>query len=115
MYRSSYAEVLQDTGTQARELERQAFAQSIQLLRAAEEKGRRSREAIEAIYFVRRLWSILLEDLGSADNSLPPPLRASLISVGLWIMREAELIRMEQSDNFKGIADVSATIEAGLA
>ena len=115
MYRSSYAEVLQDTGTEAREQERQAFVHAIRLLRAAEAKGRASREAIEAIYFVRRLWSILLEDLGSAENSLPPALRASLISIGLWIMREAEQIRLEQSDNFKGIADVSAIVEAGLA
>ena len=40
--------------------------------------------------------------------------RADLISIGLWIMREAEQIRLEKSSNFKGIIEVSAAIRDGL-
>ena len=29
-------------------------------------------------------------DLGSPDNALPKELRANLISIGLWLLREAE-------------------------
>ena len=48
------------------------------------------------------------------ENDLPQALRADLISIGLWVMREAEQIRLEKSTNFKGIIEVSATIRDGL-
>jgi len=114
MYQFSYAEVLDETPRGARERERLAIVHSIDLLEAAETKGVRSREAIEAVLFVRRLWSVLIEDLAEPENDLPKALRADLISIGLWIMREAEQIRLEKSTNFRGIIDVSAAIRDGL-
>jgi flagellar protein FlaF len=114
MYQFSYAEVLDETPKGARERERQAIEHSIALLEAAEKSGVRSREAIEAVLFVRRLWGTLIEDLANSDNDLPQNLRADLISIGLWIMREAEQIRLEKSTNFMGIVEVSAAIRDGL-
>ena len=114
MYQFSYAEVLDETPHGARERERQAIERSIELLEAADKAGVRSREAIEALLFVRRLWGVLIEDLADTENDLPQALRADLISIGLWVMREAEQIRLEKSDNFKGIIEVSATIRDGL-
>ena len=114
MYQFSYAEVLDETPRGARERERQALDRSIELLEAADKAGVRSREAIEALLFVRRLWSVLIEDLGDPEYDLPQALRADLISIGLWIMREAEQIRLEKSANFKGIIEVSAAIRDGL-
>ena len=115
MYQFSYAEVLEETPQTARQRERHAIEHSIQLLRAAEKAGVRSREAVEALHFLPRLWSVLIEDLAKAENDLPQQLRADLISIGLWIMREAEQIRLEKSDNFKGIIEVSQSICEGLA
>jgi flagellar biosynthesis activator protein FlaF len=114
MYQFSYAEVLDETPQGARERERQALDRSIELLEAADKAGVRSREAIEALLFVRRLWSVLIEDLGDPENDLPQALRADLISIGLWVMREAELIRLEKSSNFRGIVEVSTVIRDGL-
>ena len=114
MYQFSYAEVLDETPKGARERERQAIDRSIELLREAEAQGVRSRAAVEAILFVRRLWGYLIEDLARPDNDLPQKLRADLISIGLWIMREAEQIRLETSSNFKGLIDVSTAIRDGL-
>ena len=114
MYQFSYAEVLDETPQGARERERQALDRSIELLEAADKVGVRSREAIEALLFVRRLWSVLIEDLGDPENDLPQALRADLISIGLWIIRESEQIRLEKSANFKGIIEVSAAIRDGL-
>ena len=115
MYQFSYAEVLDETPQGARERERQAIDRSIELLQAADKNGPQSREAIEALLFVRKLWGILIEDLAKAENDLPQQLRADLISIGLWVMREAEQIRLEKSANFKGIIEVSQTIRDGLA
>ena len=115
MYQFSYAEVLEETPQTARQRERHAIEHSIQLLQIAEKAGVRSREAVEALHFVRKLWSVLIEDLAKAENDLPQQLRADLISIGIWIMREAEQIRLDKSDNFKGIIEVSQTICEGLA
>lgn len=114
MYQFSYAEVLDETPQGARERERQAIDRSLELLRSAEAAGVSSREAVEAILFVRRLWGYLIEDLARPDNDLPQKLRADLISIGLWIIREAEQIRLEASSNFKGLIDVSTAIRDGL-
>lgn len=114
MYQFSYAEVLDETPRSAREREREAIDRSIELLKEAEASGVRSREAVEAVLFVRRLWSYFIEDLTKAENDLPQALRADLISVGLWVMREAEQIRLEKSENFKGLIEVSSSIRDGL-
>lgn len=114
MYQFSYAEVLDEAPAGAREREYQAVERSIELLRAAEAAGVRSRECVEAVLFVRRLWNFFLEDLASADNDLPKPLRAELISIGLWILKEIDLIRLEKSKNFKTLIEVSESIRDGL-
>ena len=92
-----------------------AIERSIELLQAEDKAGPKSREAVEALLFVRKLWAILVEDLAKPENDLPQRLRADLISIGLWVMREAEQIRLEKSENFKGIIEVSKTIHDGLA
>jgi flagellar protein FlaF len=114
MYQFPYAEVLDETPQSSRQRERQAIEQSISLLQAADKAGAQSREAVEALVFARKLWSVLIEDLASNENDLPQKLRADIISIGLWIIREAEQIRLEKSDNFKGIVEVSESIRDGL-
>jgi flagellar protein FlaF len=114
MYQFSYAEVLDEMPAGARERERQAIDRSIELLQAADQAGPQSREAIEALLYARRLWSFFIEDLAKEENDLPRALRADLISIGLWIMREAEQIRLEKSQNFKGLIEVTASIRDGL-
>jgi flagellar biosynthesis activator protein FlaF len=114
MYRFSYAEVLEDTPQTARQRERIALEHSIELLQAAAQKGPSSREAIDAIYYLRRLWAVFIEDLAKPENELPKGLRADLISVGLWLMREAEEIRQGRSTNFQGLIDVTRLVAEGL-
>lgn len=114
MYKFYYNEVLDESPKQAREHERTALERSIDLLQQAELKGSQTREATEAIFFVRKLWGIFIEDLAKPENGLPPKLRADLVSVGLWVMRETEEIRQGRSSNFKGLIDVSKIISEGL-
>jgi flagellar protein FlaF len=114
MYQFSYAEVLDETPQGARERERLAIDHSIELLRAAQKAGPNSREAIEAALYIRRLWSVLIEDLAKTENDLPKQLRADLISVGLWIMREAEQLRLEKPVSFESMIEVSTAIRDGL-
>ena len=114
MYQFSYAEIAEDTAQDCRARERRAFDRAIALLRVAKEKGRSSRETVEALLFLRRLWTALIDDLVNPENGLPEALRASLISIGMWIMKEAEQIRLEKSDNFDGLIEMNAILRQGL-
>jgi flagellar protein FlaF len=114
MYQFPYAEVLDDAPKAARERERKALEHSIVLLEAAAAKGAASREAVDALAYVRRIWSVLVEDLATAENDLPQPLRADLISIGLWVMREAENIRQGKTHSFADLIEVSRSICEGL-
>jgi flagellar protein FlaF len=113
-HNAAYAEMLEDTPRLARERERAAIERAIELLHLAQEKGAGSREAAEALLYLNRLWSIFMEDLGSAENDLPRELRANLISIGIWVMREVDQIRSGQSVNFSALIGVMKTIGEGL-
>jgi len=115
MYQTGYAEVLADSGAASRSHERRALEHAIALLSSADAQGRRSREAVEALYFTERLWQVLLDDLASPENALPDELRANLISIGIWMLKEVERIRLEESDDFRGLIEICTNIRDGLA
>ena len=114
MYQFSYAEILEDSPQDSRGRERHALERAIELLHIGREKGLRSIEAAEALSYVRKLWTILIEDLASPENDLPEALRAELISIGLWITREVDQIRATRSENFNGLIEICAIIRDGL-
>jgi len=114
MYQFSYADVQTDSVAEAKDRERQLLTRSILLLMDARRAGPTSMEAIEALHFTNRVWTTFVEDLGNPDNALPKELRANLISIGLWLLREAEEVRQGRSDNFEGLIEVSQIIRDGI-
>ncbi|MFN3890898.1 MAG: flagellar biosynthesis regulator FlaF [Beijerinckiaceae bacterium] len=114
MHQFAYSDILEDSAFEARRREREAFDRIIDLLTRANERGPGSRVAAEALYHLRQMWTIFIEDLGSDENSLPKPLRASLISIGIWIMKEAEELRMGNRDSFDTLVAINTIIRDGL-
>lgn len=114
MYQFSYAEIMADDIAGSRDREKQVLDRAIELLRAATRNGRESRDAVEALYYTRRVWTAFIEDLGNPENQLPTAVRADLISIGIWILKELDRIRVRKSENFKGIADIITIIRDGL-
>lgn len=114
MYQFSYDDIQADSVADARDRERQLLTRSIDMLSAAAAVGHGSQEAVEALYFTNRVWSTFLEDLGSSDNALPKEIRANLISIGLWLLRETEDIRQSRTNNFEGLIEVSQIIRDGI-
>ncbi|MBP1885964.1 flagellar biosynthesis regulator FlaF [Sinorhizobium mexicanum] len=114
MYQFSYAEIMEDGVADSKDRERQVLDRSIALLEAAKQQSGYSREAIEAIYFTRRVWIRFIEDLRTPDNQLNEELRANLISIAIWILNETEKIRKRESSNFQGIIDITTIIRDGL-
>ena len=98
----------------ARDRERQLLTRSIDLLVEARRDGPKSMKAVEALHFVHRIWTTLIQDLGNVENELPGELRANLISIGLWLLREAEQVRLGRSTNFDGLIEVSQIIRDGI-
>jgi flagellar biosynthesis activator protein FlaF len=114
MYQFSYAEIIEDGPQEARQRERQAMERAIELLELGREKGVKSHEAAESLDYMNNLWRILIEDLAQPENDLPEPLRAELISIGIWITREIKLMRIGHSDNFSGLIEICTIIRDGL-
>ncbi|MFC5069736.1 flagellar biosynthesis regulator FlaF [Flaviflagellibacter deserti] len=115
MHQFSYADIVGDAVSLSRQHEAMAMDRAVELLELAKTKGSKSREAIDAVLYLRRLWSYLIEDLAQPENDLPEALRADLISIGLWIIKEAEQIRRHESENFDGLIEINGIIRAGLA
>lgn len=115
MHRQYYNQAIEDSPRAARSRERAVLERAIKKLTVAKSCGVGSIEAIEALSFLRQLWTALIEDLSDDGNALPISLRASLISIGLWIRRESDLIESGQSENFDGLIDVNQMIADGLA
>lgn len=114
MYKFSYEDVLGEQLDEARQREQRAFEYSIELMKKAEAAGLSSVEAVEAITFGARLWSVLLEDLASPDNDLPEQLKSQIISIGIWMLKEFEKLRRRESESFSGLIVVSESFCEGL-
>lgn len=76
----------QNVTAHPRDIELRAFRYVNGLMAAAADTKSRA----VALEKVHRLWSILISDLGSPGNQLPPALRGQLISLGLWAQGETD-------------------------
>lgn len=114
MYRTAYEDMAEDTGEVQRRTERFVIERSEMLMRKAQAAGPQSREWVEATFFTAKLWSTLLEDLSQPGNSLPDELKASLVSIGIWMLRRIEDLRQGKSQDFSSAIEISETIRKGL-
>jgi flagellar protein FlaF len=71
-------------------------------------------ERLEAMLYMRRLWSFLIDDLGSSANELPLELRSTLISVGVWMIKESERVTEGRLDNLEDMIAAMTAIRNGL-
>ena len=114
MYNRSYAIIAQESSQNHRRIERAVLEQAINELREASAYGPMSVQSFKARAHMRRIWSVLMSDLSHADNALSDELRASLISIGIWIQRELDQIDLGKSNNFSGIIEINQIIANGL-
>lgn len=114
MYQLRYEDVMNDDAASAKEREQMLFDRSIDMLAAAKLNGAGSPEGIDASYFTTRLWTTIIEDLGSAENALPKELKAAIISVGIFILKEVERIRQGESDDYDSLIEITRSIRDGL-
>ena len=114
MYEFAYNEVVEESRETMRARERAAMDRVIGMLRAAEEKGPLSRERIDALFYLSRLWAIFLDDLNDPGNELPDQLRAGIISIGIWMMKEIDRARSRATDDLAPMIEINEIIRDGL-
>src|ERR1700722_10461147 len=111
MYEFAYNDVIEDSHQTLRAREQAAMDRVIGMLRAAQEKGPQSRELVDALFYLRRLWSIFIND---PNNELPAQLRAGIISIGVWMMKEIDRVRGGVTDDLTPMIEINVLIRNGL-
>jgi len=85
---------------------------------ATEDKGERmnilSAGLRDALYENQRFWSALRYDLAEPGNTMPDALKASLISIALWVDRHSTGL-MAGEGRLAGLVEINGNIAAGLA
>ncbi len=114
MYEFAYNDVIEDSHQTLRAREQAAMDRVIGMLRAAQEKGPQSRELIDALFYLRRLWTIFIDDLNDPNNELPAQLRAGIISIGVWMMKEIDRVRGGLTNDLTPMIEINVLIRNGL-
>lgn len=114
MYKIHYADVQADSLADSRQRERGVMDRSIELLSRARLQGVGTFAAVEAIHYTARIWTAFMEDLARDENQLPKEVRANLISIGIWVLRECDAVRLGGSQDLDSLIDVSQIIREGL-
>ena len=114
MYEFAYNEIVEESSQAMRAQEARALDRIIAMLKEAAGSGPQSRSGINALYQLRTLWSVFLEDLNSPDNGLPAALKARLISIGIWVLKEVERLRAGDSQDMASLIEINQIIRDGL-
>lgn len=110
-----YADVTMGSSTVGREQEREAFDRGIALMEAAQAEPQDFARKRDAARHLQTLWGFLIKDLSHPANDLTEELKANLISIGLWVIREADAIIGGRKDDWGPLIDINKTVREGLA
>lgn len=97
-----------------RDLEYRLFGQVTRALLDVSTLPRTDARVIEAIDWNRRVWSAMATDCTTESNVLPPPIRAGIISLSMWVARYSSQV-MANSMPVDPLVDINRTIMQGLA
>lgn len=109
---NAYQKVQQRTESAA-EVEYRLFTQVTRALVAAENQKPSQPDFIKAIDWNRRMWSTLSSDCSAEGNGLPKELRASIISLAIWVSKHSTLV-MRAEESIDDLIQINKTIMEGL-
>ncbi len=118
MYTAYYAESSDYSSEMSRSNEWSALDNVISGLKTAREQGLGTSQARQALHDTMTVWSFLLDDLSNQDNNFPEQLRADLISIGIFVIKQVGRIYQAQSEDVdsdvSGLIDINTAIRDGL-
>jgi flagellar biosynthesis activator protein FlaF len=68
----------------------------------------------DALDWNRRMWSTLAADCGRPDNAMPKPLRASIISLSIWVGKHTSLV-IRRQEEIEPLIEINRMIMQGLS
>jgi flagellar protein FlaF len=108
----------QRTATSAespRETEYRLFAQvTLALMEAAKLDPLDVGGRMDPLDWNRRIWNALAADCSHPDNALPAPLRASIISLSIWVSKHTSAV-IRRQEEIQPLIDVNRLIMQGLS
>lgn len=110
---SAYGKIVRAT-ERPREIELRIFEQVTAALEDSDQPGTHFTRRIAAIHRNRELWCTLICDLADDDNKLPRPLRARLISLGIWVSNETDQL-LQSGAKLVDLIEVNRAIIRGLS
>lgn len=109
---SAYLETKQQI-LDPRQTESQIFRRVTDQLKQAASNERRDESYHRAVLDNRRLWSALAGDVSDPSNMLPEDLKSNLLSLAVWVEREASAAHSGQAD-IRTMVEINEAIIAGL-
>ena len=98
-----------------RETEYRLFAQvTLALMQAAKADPNDLIARVDALDWNRRVWTVLADDCANPQNGLPAPLRASIISLAIWVSRHTSAV-IRRQEQIEPLIDVNRLIMQGLS
>ena len=98
-----------------RDSEYRLFAQvTLALMEAAKTDPTDIPGRIDALDWNRSVWTVLLSDCSSPENQLPAPLRASIISLAIWVGKHTSAV-IRRREDIQPLIDVNRLVMQGLA
>jgi flagellar protein FlaF len=98
-----------------RQTEYRLFAQvTLALIEAAKADPSNVAARVDALDWNRRVWTVLADDCANPANGLPAPLRASIISLSIWVGRHTSAV-IRRREDFEPLIQVNRIIMQGLA
>jgi flagellar biosynthesis activator protein FlaF len=110
----AYEAVAEDSNLAARHRERRALSLGIDRLEQLQIGVLNREDRIDSLLYIRRLWATFIEDLANPENALPEKLRADIISIGLWVLKEADRLLEEKSNDMMHLIDINRLIRDAL-
>lgn len=83
------------------------------LIEASQKPGDDVAGRVDALDWNRRMWSALATDCASPDNRLPESLRASIISISIWVGRHTSAV-IRQEEEIEPLIDINRIIMQGV-
>ena len=98
-----------------RDMEYRLFAQvTLALMDAARIDPKDHHQRVDALDWNRRVWTALSEDCASPGNRLPASLRASIISLSIWVGRHTSAV-IRRQEEIEPLIEVNRLIMQGLS
>jgi len=90
------------------------FADVTRAMMAAKDLPKFDVKLHDALHWNRQLWSTLATDCAVEGNMLPKQLRASIISISIWVVKYSSQVARGEED-IQALIDINKNIMEGLS